>query len=142
MPGNVPINHLRKDCIKHGGYINPNNGYGYIRHTDRNVLAHREKYQEAHGKIPDGMFVLHKCDNRACVNPDHLELGSQRENLRQMVDRGRQGATVYKPVISDKTRQKIIAANGLQKHIAERFGIHPSTVSRIKNGKDSNRLRG
>ena len=63
-------------------------GYGRIGFRGRIDYAHRVAWVVAKGEIPDGMCVLHKCDNPACVRPAHLWLGTQREN---MIDKGRKG---------------------------------------------------
>ena len=57
-------------------------GYGRFAMGRRSFYAHRISWELANGPIPRGMFALHKCDNRGCVRPDHLFLGSQRDNVR------------------------------------------------------------
>lgn len=63
-------------------------GYGWFR-QDGHTLAHRWSYATFVGPIPNGMWVLHRCDNRACVNPDHLFLGGADANNKDMVAKGR-----------------------------------------------------
>jgi hypothetical protein len=70
-------------------------GYGYLRvgAKSEHVMAHRYSWEMHCSAIPQGMFVCHKCDNPKCVRPDHLFLGTQADNLRDMWQKGRQGVT-------------------------------------------------
>jgi HNH endonuclease len=70
-------------------------GYGYIKVVShgrrRSIMAHRLSWEMQKGDIPGNEFVRHKCDTRACVNPDHLILGTAQENMMDMAKRGRAG---------------------------------------------------
>ena len=66
-------------------------GYGhYSNKTFSTSIAHRIVYQLKHGKITNGLFVLHKCDNRKCINIDHLFLGTAKDNTQDMISKDRQ----------------------------------------------------
>lgn len=67
-----------------------NIGYGLIRDENKMRSAHRVSYEKHNNvEIPIGMCVCHKCDNPGCINPAHLWLGTQKENIKEMIDRGR-----------------------------------------------------
>lgn len=66
-------------------------GYGTVRVSrGKNVRAHRAAYLLEHGSIPEGMNILHKCDNPKCVKPEHLFAGTQADNVHDMISKGRQ----------------------------------------------------
>lgn len=79
---------LWRGSVKNSGY-----GMAYIGMQDGRAIyrtAHRTAYELAHGPIPAGMLVLHACDTKLCVRPEHLRLGTQSENMRDMAAKGRQ----------------------------------------------------
>lgn len=63
-------------------------GYGVGRYKRRKIAAHRVSWLLYNGKIPDGLYVLHKCNNSSCVNPGHLYLGTQKDNIKDQIDSG------------------------------------------------------
>ena len=65
------------------------NGYGWLKVFGKVVSAHRFSYELHKGSIPEGMHILHSCDVRHCVNPDHLRVGTHQENMREAAERGR-----------------------------------------------------
>lgn len=108
------------------------NGYGIISDWPNPVKrAHRVAYEVFIGPIPEGLLVRHKCDNKGCVNPDHLEVGDKRDNALDAVERGQ-----HKPNrrLTDAQILAIRDAGGLHATIAREFGVAQSTVTRIKNG--------
>ena len=72
-------------------------GYGRMRFNGRDEAVHRLAYHFAYGEIPDGLFICHDCDNRMCVNPTHLYLGTNQDNLADMVQRGRSNRGEARP---------------------------------------------
>jgi hypothetical protein len=72
-----------------GATTPPPRQYGQLYVNGKTILAHRISYVVHVGKIPQGMQVLHKCDNPRCINPDHLFLGTQKDNIQDCVRKGR-----------------------------------------------------
>lgn len=80
------------DCWEYQGGKN-NIGYGFIRDDNKMRTTHRVSYEEHNNiKIPRYMCVCHSCDNPICVNPSHLWLGTMKDNMRDMIQKGRQNA--------------------------------------------------
>ena len=112
---------------------------GYGRFSIRRVarLAHRISYELYVGKIPDGLCCLHRCDNPACVRPDHLFLGTQDENVydRDVKGRGPIGEKHGSAKLTEEQVMDIRAMYGkgktTQTKIAEMFGVDQHTISSI-----------
>lgn len=109
------------------GYAN-SDGYGKCNINQKAQNAHRVSYTIHKEDIPSGTLVLHKCDNPACVNPAHLELGSDADNARHKSRRRR-----FNLKISDQDVLDIRNLDGNYEEISRMYGISKAYVSRIKN---------
>jgi hypothetical protein len=115
-------------------------GYGMLQRGDYSGSAHRFSYLNFKGPIPEGMFVCHSCDVRSCVNPDHLWLGTAKDNSQDCSRKGRvrvPGCSGEDHGASIMTEDKVIELRRLRAEgwrgvdLAKRFGIHQSTVCQI-----------
>jgi hypothetical protein len=128
-------------CWIYTGVIH-HDGYGVIGSgRGKQFRAHRMSYQEFVGPIPHGMLVCHKCDVPTCINPDHLFLGTPRDNTRDAIAKGRmvrlRGEKHPGCKLSDADVVLIrqLRASGMWlRHIADRFGICFQYVSELSKG--------
>lgn len=113
-------------CWEWQGAANKKTGYGVINWRGETRYTHRVAWEFWCGLIPDGLFVCHGCDNRKCMRPDHLFLGTNQDNIDDMVQKGRQ------------KKETFVTFDGLTLHLAEwsrRVDLLPSTISnRIRSG--------
>lgn len=93
-------------------------GYGRILHNGKFALAHRVSWEIHNGPIPDDMQVCHKCDVPACVNPNHLFLGTQKDNMRDASEKGRLKTKATK----DRAEEKIMELFGRARNKHESIG--------------------
>ncbi len=111
-------------------------GYGRISVKQKSNLAHRASYREFVGEIPDGMCVLHRCDNPPCINPDHLFLGTHMDNTKDKIKKGRQKCGFHN---SANTKEKdvlfIRRSNENAAVLAERFNLTSDSIGNIRNYK-------
>lgn len=117
-------------------------GYGWFKRDRKMVKAHRLSWEMVHGPIQDGMFCCHHCDNPKCIRPGHLFLGTPRDNMRDMVAKGRHSRVRGEKVNGAKlTEAKVIAchqrkaAGESTSAIAKSLGVHKHTVDLLLRGK-------
>ena len=106
--------------------------------TRRTVTASRASYETFVGPIPTGMVVCHKCDNPRCVNPEHLFVGTWKDNYDDMVRKGRQktakGSHVASSKLTEATVRRIRKSKKDPQTLADRYGVHVSTIRHILSG--------
>lgn len=95
----------------------------------RNYQTHRASYEIHHGPIPEGHVVRHKCDNKLCLNPDHLEVGTQRENIQDAIDRGRMASK-----LTEKDIEFIRSSTLSQRRLGKLLGVSPTVIWHVRNG--------
>lgn len=110
-------------------------GYGTLSFKNKTVSAHRLSYA-IHNEHPGEMCVCHRCDTPMCVNPNHLFLGTHKDNARDKIKKGRGciGEDHGSAKLSVREVRAIKSATGSQRAIAKRSGISQSNVSFIKLG--------
>ena len=114
--------------------INREAGYGRLRVDGVRMVAHRYSWEMHVGPIPEGMRVLHRCDTPTCVNPGHLFLGTQADNVADSVQKGR---WARKPTPKQVVGIRGSLAQGeTQRSIGGRYGVHQSVISRIHTDKN------
>lgn len=99
------------------------------------LSAHRASWIAHHGPIPDGMHVCHKCDNPPCVNPEHLFLGTPRDNVTDMKKKGR--AVVATKLTDDQVRdiRQHLARGVTPRELATLYDVNPETIRGIRRGR-------
>ena len=113
-----------------------NSGYGIFYFKRKKILAHRFSYMLYKGEILDGLFCCHHCDCKVCVNPDHVFLGTQRDNLLDMVKKGRAiGNRIVKSMLGRKHTKE-----ALLKMSEAKIG-NKNHLDRTHSNATKNRLR-
>lgn len=132
-------------CWEWPGSRNPQNGYGQLSSWSdgkrRVYTAHRVSFLAFVGEIEAGKHVLHKCDNRPCFNPDHLFIGTHKENMEDMSAKGRATSVVLrgskhgKSKITEKQAREIRSSSAPLATLSRIYGISFSAISAIRTGK-------
>jgi DNA-binding XRE family transcriptional regulator len=137
------VNKTENGCWEWLGSVNAG-GYGQVRRGPRPGKlwsVHRFSWILFHGDIPKGFHVCHKCDNRKCVNPDHLFLGTRAQNMRDMVRKNRQatginhGLAKVEDHIVEEIKRLYAEGHRTQQELADQFGLHQTTIHDYVRGR-------
>ena len=120
------------------------NGYGCIQEAgkgSKTLSSHRVSYEIHNGKIPDGLVVMHSCDNPSCVNPEHLSLGTHRENNADMIAKGRKIVVPSHGEKNGQSRLNLIQVKyikGCDKTnaaLARELNVSPNCIRGVRTGR-------
>ena len=120
------------------------NQYGLIQEAgkaSKKLLAHRVSYEIHNGKIPDGLVVMHSCDNPSCVNPEHLSLGTHKENTADMIAKGRKVNTPVHGEKNGKSRlnltqvEYIKGCDKTNAALARELNVSPNCIRGVRTGR-------
>ena len=128
------------DCIEWTG-CRDSFGYGMRKVNGKVRRLHLIAFEEANGPIPDGMVVRHKCDNPACYNPEHLELGTRAENNHDRDVRGRtakgvrHGSSKLTPEIIQEAKMLYAGGGWTHRSLGKKYGVSHRTLARAIGGE-------
>lgn len=116
-------------------------GYGVFRRDNVLIAAHREAFEIANGPIPEGLYVLHECDNAPCCNPKHLFLGTHLDNIADMIKKGRNargekmGTSTHSDAVVAAAVAEFRAGGKTRTAVAKKHGMSSQHLSAILLGK-------
>lgn len=136
------------DCWRWKG-ASGNSGYGRFKINGKLYSTHRVAYEISRGCVGADLWVLHRCDNRKCVNPGHLFLGTRSDNMRDASQKGRlpqqrnpdnfalsnHSRKLSEAQVIEIKQQLVNARRGDQARLARQYGVTPGTIHQILKGK-------
>lgn len=132
-------------CWYWTGYLNTR-GYGVVRVGRKTALAHRFSYSIHKGEIPNGLFACHRCDNPSCINPDHIFLGTNQDNMNDMKLKGRsQDNLGHKNPKAKLNEEQVIKIRSIShmlspKSLAEMFDVSRACIYDVLKRKRWNHI--
>lgn len=142
---NVILEEQLNGCIYCTSHCKDKDGYTRIRYKGKHERLFRILYSEKHGDIPKGVLIRHKCDDPACCNVNHLEPGTSKDNVEDMIKRGRSKYNEPKPWLNGVNNQQsvlcdeevvcIFKSQLSNRQLSKQFNVSKTTISNIKNKK-------
>lgn len=126
------------ECISHTSSGGSNGKYTLVSANKQEISMHRYVFEKANRKIPEGKVIRHTCDNPKCVNINHLELGTHKENMEDMVNRGRSLVGEKNPAskLTEELVKKIKNDKTVSSYkLSKILNLSPGTIEAIRNGK-------
>lgn len=122
------------NCVSHS---DKGNGYRRIKRGDKQYFVHRYVYEMEHGFIDGNKVVMHKCDNKSCMNPEHLTLGTSKDNYQDAKQKNRnsKGSIHGMSKLTEEDIVNIRQDSRSLKKIAADYGVCSTNISAIKNRK-------
>lgn len=137
-------------CFNCTSHSSCRGGYKRIHVSkEKHILVHRFVYEQCFGEIPDGLIVRHKCDNPECINPEHLTLGTYKDNMRDKYERNRANNIHGEEIKQAKLKEddvkeiRFLLSKGVKQiDIARKYNVSDSSIFRIKAGISWVRVKG
>lgn len=134
---------IMEDGCWHWNALRDKNGYGKFSIKGKSIRSHRFAYQTWIGPIPNKMLVCHKCDCPPCVNPEHLFLGTEKDNANDMCSKNRQHRMIGSINPQSKLTENMVREiklelknnyNGLLGILAKKYNVNKTVIHKIKDG--------
>lgn len=127
-----------RGCWTWTGHKDPN-GYGRLNVKNKPMLAHRLSYEVHVGPIPAGKVLCHRCDNPSCVNPAHLMVGEQADNVADMARKGRarkkglKGSAHHQALLTEELVRTIRASDLSARELSESLGVSKTAIYEVRS---------
>lgn len=141
----VILEEKENGCIECISHCKDNYGYTRIKIDKKHQRLFRYIYEQKYGKIPKGMVIRHTCDNTSCCNIEHLLIGTQKDNVRDMIERGRdkfhepkhnlRGTKNGSNKLTENQVINIYMSKLTNKELANKYNVSTTLISYIKSGK-------
>jgi HNH endonuclease len=119
-------------------------GYGQFKIGEKVYRAHRVAYELFKEEVPEGMFVLHSCDNPSCVNPDHLFVGTNSDNIQDSFDKGRSsnvGELHPGHKLTEDDVLHILGSDKSNEELAAEYDVDRASIYKIRTGRSWSYMR-